>query len=214
VNNEVDSELVELEPIEEVGAYINREAPVWVIIDDQDGDDSREQAIFDTFIATMLDGGEIQTLWTYGAEGVHWSVSADDGFTTNAGTENEKVYGPYEEGTFHLLPSPSDENTVWKKNAMDPALVICPLVGDYASYTDISSLAAEGNAFFTSHMKDAPTSPSSEVYTNYAGDIQTARKECIAAVVNDGVSVDDAMQTYIDTVGYMVDESLADLNAQ
>jgi multiple sugar transport system substrate-binding protein/putative aldouronate transport system substrate-binding protein len=214
VNNEVDSELVELEPIEEVGAYINREAPVWVIIDDQDGDDSREQAIFDTFIATMLDGGEIQTLWTYGAEGVHWSVSADDGFTTNAGTDNEKVYGPYEEGTFHLLPSPSDENTVWKKNAMDPALVICPLVGDYASYTDISSLAAEGNAFFTSHMKDAPTSPSSEVYTNYAGDIQTARKECIAAVVNDGVSVDDAMQTYIDTVGYMVDESLADLNAQ
>jgi multiple sugar transport system substrate-binding protein/putative aldouronate transport system substrate-binding protein len=213
IKNEVDSELVELAPIAEVGAYINREAPVWVIIDDQDGDDSREQAIFDAFIETMLDGGLVQTLWTYGAEGVHWSTAASDGFTINAGTENEKVYGPYEEGTFYLLPSPSDENTVWKKNAMDPALVICPLVGDYASYTDISSLAAEGNAFFTSHMKDAPTSPSSEVYTNYAGDIQTARKECIASVVNDGVSVDDAMQTYIDTVGYMVDESLADLNS-
>ena len=49
--NEVDSELVQLKPIKEItdsiGGYINREAPVWVIIDDGDGDDSREQAIFD-----------------------------------------------------------------------------------------------------------------------------------------------------------------------
>ncbi|MGN1146906.1 MAG: ABC transporter substrate-binding protein, partial [Lachnospiraceae bacterium] len=70
VKNEVDSELVQLPPIQEIkdswGGYLNREAPVWVILDDGDGDDSREQAIFDAFIDTMLDGGTVQTLWTYG----------------------------------------------------------------------------------------------------------------------------------------------------
>lgn len=211
--NEVDSELVELAPIAEVGAYINREAPVWVIIDDQDGDNAREQAIFDKFIATMLDGGRVQTLWTYGAEDVHWSTKAEE-FTTNADNPDKAKTYTYEEGKFHLKQSPNDENTLWKKNAMDPALVICPLVGDYAGYVSISSLAAEGNAFFTSHMKDAPVSPASEVYTNYAGDIQTAKEVCIASVVNEGVSVDDAMAKYVATVGSMVQESLDDLNSQ
>ena len=213
IKNEVDSELVQLEPIAEVGAYINREAPVWAIIDDGDGNNAREQAIFDAFIETMLDGGKVQVLWTYGAEDVHWSTKASDGFTINAGTDKEKVYGPYEEGTFYLLPTPNDPNSVWKKNAMDPALVICPLEGEYANFASTSDLASEGNLFFTSHMKDAPTSPASEVYTNYAGDIQTAKEVCIASVVNDGVSVDDAMATYVATVGSMVEESLADLNS-
>lgn len=213
IKNEVDSELVQLAPIAEVGAYINREAPVWAIIDDGDGNNAREQAIFDAFIETMLDGGKVQVLWTYGAEDVHWSTKASEGFTINAGTDKEKVYGPYEEGTFYLLPTPNDPNSVWKKNAMDPALVICPLEGEYANFASTSDLASEGNLFFTSHMKDAPTSPASEVYTNYAGDIQTAKEVCIASVVNDGVSVDDAMATYVATVGSMVEESLADLNS-
>lgn len=63
IKNDVDSELVQLPPIEEVGAYINRESPVWVIIDDGDGDNSREQAIFEAFFETMMDGDVVQTLW-------------------------------------------------------------------------------------------------------------------------------------------------------
>ena len=121
IKNGVDEKLVELAPIAEVGAYLNREAPVWVIIDDGDGDNSREQAIFDAFIETMMDGDKVQTLWTYGAEDVHWSTKAES-FTINAGTEKEKTY-EYEDGTFHLKQSPNDPNSVWKKNAMDPALV-------------------------------------------------------------------------------------------
>ena len=212
--NEVDTDIVELEPIQEVGAYINREAPVFCIIDDMDGNDAREQAIFDAFFETMMDGGKVEMLWLYGAEGTHWSISADDGFKTNEGTADEKVYGPYSEGEFHLLPTINDPNSVWKKNAVDPALVICPLEGEYADYADESSLAAEGNAFFTTHMKDAPTSPASEVYTNYAGDIQTAKETCIARVVTQGVDIDTAMQEYVDTVGEYVQESLDDLNSQ
>ena len=210
VKNEVDSELVMLNPIDEVGAYINREAPVWVIIDDGDGDNAREQAIFDTFIDTMLDGGKVQVLWTYGAEGVHWSTAAET-FTTNAGTDEAKDY-TYEEGQFHLRQNPNDPNTLWKKNAMDPAFVVCPLVGDYEAFSDTSSLAAQGNEFFVQHCKDAYQSPSCITYTEEAGTITDARNACITDVVVNGVDVDTAMQTYQDAVGDIIAQCLTELN--
>ena len=207
IKNNVDEKLVELAPIAEVGAYLNREAPVWVIIDDGDGDNSREQAIFDAFIETMMDGDKVQTLWTYGAEDVHWSTKAES-FTINAGTDKEKSY-EYEDGTFHLKQSPNDPNSVWKKNAMDPALVICSLDN---GFNDISSLAAEGNKFFTENCKDAPQSPTSETYTNESGTIYDAKLAAITSVVVDGGDVDAAMQTYVDTVGSIIDQCLAELN--
>jgi len=214
IKNEVDSEIIELEPIKEVGAYINREAPVFCIVDDGDGDNTREQAIFDKFFETMMDGGEVEMLWLYGAKGVHWSIDADEGFTTNPGTDTEKVYGPYKEGEFHLLPTPNDPNSVWKKNAVDPALVICPLEGEYANYSDESSLMAEGNKFFTSHMKDAPSTPASELFTTYSTDIATARSKCIASVVVDGQDVNAAMDAYVSEVGDKVTQILEDLNSK
>ena len=205
--NEVDPELVQLAPIAEVGAYLNREAPVWCIIDDGDGDNTREQAIFDAFIETMMDGGTVQTLWTYGAEGVHWSTAAES-FTTNAGTDNEKTY-EYAEGEFHLLPSPNDPNSIWKKNHIDPALSVCELTNGYVAQTD---LAAEGNKFFTENCVDAPVSPVSETFTNESGTIYDAKLAVITAVVVEGGDIDAAMQTYVDTVGSIIDQCLSELN--
>ncbi len=215
VKNEVDSELVELAPIEEitstVGGYINREAPVWCIIDDGDGDNSREQAIFDAFIETMMDGDTVQTLWTYGAEGVHWSTEAET-FTINAGTENEKTY-EYQDGEFHLKQSPNDPNTLWKKNHLDPALTICSLQGDYAGYVSTSELASEGNKFFVEHMKDAPASPASATLTEAQGTIDDAKSVVIASVIVDGKDVDEAMNEYVNSVGEYIDAVLAELNS-
>ncbi|MBO5033094.1 MAG: ABC transporter substrate-binding protein [Lachnospiraceae bacterium] len=207
IKNEVDPELVQLAPIAEVGAYLNREAPVWCIIDDGDGDNTREQAIFDAFIETMMDGGTVQTLWTYGAEGVHWSTAAES-FTTNAGTDNEKTY-EYAEGEFHLLPSPNDPNSIWKKNHIDPALSVCELTNGYVAQTD---LAAEGNKFFTENCVDAPVSPVSETFTNESGTIYDAKLAVITAVVVEGGDIDAAMQTYVDTVGSIIDQCLSELN--
>ena len=212
VKNDVDTELVMLDPIAEVGSYINREAPVWVIIDDQDGDNSREQAIFDTFIDTMLDGGKVQVLWTYGAEDVHWSTKAES-FVLNAGTDNEKSY-EYADGEFHLKQSPNDANTLWKKNAMDPALVIAPLVGEYADFTSTSELAAQGNLFFVQHCKDAHPSPSCETLTNESGTIQDAQNRVISAVIVEGKDVDAALADYEAEAGAIVAQALSELNAQ
>ncbi len=210
IKNEVNEELVMLPPIAEVGAYLNREAPVWCIIDDQDGDNAREQAVFDKFIDTMLDGGTVQMLWTYGAEDVHWSTHAEE-FTTNADDPEKKKDYKYEEGEFHLKQSPNDPNTVWKKNHIDNALVICPLSNpDYISETD---LAAEGNKFFLQNCVDAPLSPSSETLTNESGTIYDAKLACITTVVQDGGDVDAAMETYVATVGATIDQILSELNA-
>lgn len=207
IKNEVDSELVQLAPIEEVGSYLNREAPVWCIIDDGDGDNTREQEIFDVFVETMMDGDVVQTLWTYGAEDIHWTTKAE-AFTTNPGTDTAKDYS-YEEGVFHLKQSPNDPNTVWKKNHLDPALVVCSLDN---GFSDMSELADLGNKFFTENCVDAPQSPSSETYTNETGTIYDAKMAVISEVVVKGGNVDAAMQTYVDTVGSIVDQCLTELN--
>ena len=209
VKNDVDSELVQLAPIAEVGSYLNRESPVWVIIDDGDGDSSREQAVFDALIETMMDGDTVQTLWTYGAEDLHWSTKAETFVTNPDDPDNKKEY-EYADGEFHLKPSPNDANSIWKKNLIDPALVVCELTNGYA---DASELAVAGNKFFTENCVDAPSSPTSETYTNETGNIYDAQLAVVTEVVVNGGDVDAAMATYVSTVGSTVEQILAELNA-
>lgn len=212
IKNEVNTELEQLAPIKEIkeglGGYLNREAPVWVIIDDGDGNDAREQAIFDAFMDTMLDGDKVQTLWVYGAEGVHWSTEAES-FKTNEGTSKEKPYD-YEAGQFHLKQSPTDPNTIYSKNALDPNLIICPLVN---GYKDENELITKGNKFFTSNCVDAPASPSSETLTNESGTINDAKNQVVTKVVTEGMDVDAAMNDlYVNAVGSTVELILSELN--
>jgi multiple sugar transport system substrate-binding protein/putative aldouronate transport system substrate-binding protein len=203
--NGVDDRIVTLAPIAEVGAYLDREAPVWVIIDDQDGNNDREQAIFDKFIDTMMDGDVVETLWVYGAEGVHWSTAAETFSTTG---DNATEYS-YEEGQFHLLLSPNDSSALWKKNHLDPAFVVCPLTNGFVATTDITT---ENNAFFVSHSKPAPKSASSETLTNEGSIITEAITQVVTEVVTKGGDVEEWMQTYADTTGSTVEVILTELN--
>ena len=213
IGNEVDSELVELAPIKEIkdswGGYLNREAPVLTITDDGDGDSAREQAIFDILFDTMLDGDKVQTLWTYGAEGVHWSTEAEE-FTTNAGTDDAKDYS-YADGEFHLKQAPNDENTVWKKNFLDPNLVIAPLTNGYADNTE---LVVEGNQFFTENCVDAPAAASSETLTSYEADMVTDKTTWMNQAVVGEITPEQAVQNYVDKYGDASATILEELNAQ
>lgn len=210
VKNGIDSDLVQLEPIEEleaIGGYLNREAGGWCIIDDRDGDDAREKEIFKIFIETMLDGDTFQTLWTYGVEDVHWSTKAEE-FVTNPGTEKEKKYS-YEDGEFHMKQMLSDSNSICRGNYIDAALVVSPLTNGYDNTTD---LAVTGNEFFTSHCVDAPVTPATQGYTDMAGNIHDARMAVISKAIVDGGDVDEAMQLYVDAVGADIEKILAELN--
>ncbi len=208
--NEVDDRITQLAPIAEVGAYLDREAPVWVIIDDGDGDDTREQAIFDAFIETMLDGDTVQTLWVYGAEDVHWSTKAEE-FTTNADNPDKAQTYTYEEGQFHLKQNPNDPNSLWKKNAIDPALLVAPLTN---GFIEISDLANVGNTFFLQNCKPAPESPAAPTYTENAGTIYDAKLQVVTDVVTKGGDVNKAMEDlYVKVVGDIVEQCLTELNA-
>ena len=216
--NDVDSDLgddrlVQLAPIKEIkdtwGGYINREAPVWVITDDGDGNDAREQAIFDALIETMLDGDKVQTLWTYGAEDVHWSTHAES-FTTNPDDPDKKKDYEYAEGEFHLKQSPNDPNAVWKKNHLDPVLVIAPLTN---GFVDSDPLVTEGNKFFTENCVDAPQSPSSETLTEVEADLATDKTTYLNNVVAGKMTAEDAIADYQSKWGDTINTILEELNS-
>lgn len=97
---------------------------------------------------------------------------------------------------------------------MDPALVIAPLVGEYADFTSTSELAAQGNLFFVQHCKDAHPSPSCETLTNESGTIQDAQNRVISAVIVEGKDVDAALADYEAEAGAIVAQALSELNAQ
>lgn len=204
--NGVITDLVSLPPIAEVGAYLNREAPVWVIIDDGDGDNARENAIFKAFCESMLDGDKIQTLWTYGVEDVHWSLKAES--ITSGSGEKEKTV-EYKEGEFHFRNTFADPTQLFKKNNIDNVLVVSPLTN---GYSDSSDMVDAANKFFTENCVDAPVSPASETLTNESGNIHDAKMAAISAVVIEGGDVDAAMETYVNTVGATVEQILSELN--
>lgn len=211
--NDLPKDVYELAPIAEIqnswGGYLNRESPVWVIIDDGDGDDSREQAIFDAFLDTMLDGDRVQTLWTYGAEGLDWTTEAEE-FVTNPDDENKRKEYSYAAGEFHMRQSLADPNVIASKNHLDPALVVAPLTNGYVSSNDNQDVS---NKFFTDHCVDAPSSPASPTYSERSSEITDARDVAISTVVVNGGDVDAAMEAYVNTVGSLVDQILEELNS-
>ena len=215
VDNDLgDNRLVQLAPIQEIkdtwGGYLNREAPVWVITDDQDGNSAREQAIFDALLETMLDGDRVQTLWTYGAEDVHWSIHAEE-FSTNADDPEKKKDYSYEEGQFHLKQSPNDPNSVWKKNHLDAVLVIAPLTN---GYVDNDELVQAGNKFFTENCVDAPAAASCDTLAENNEALVEEKTTLMKQAVAGEITPEEAIAQYQADFGDIAQQILDELNAQ
>ncbi|WP_026661509.1 hypothetical protein [Butyrivibrio proteoclasticus] len=215
VDNDLgDDRLVQLAPIQEIkdtwGGYLNREAPVWVITDDQDGNSAREQAIFDALLETMLDGDRVQTLWTYGAEDVHWSIHAEE-FSTNADDPEKKKDYSYEEGQFHLKQSPNDPNSVWKKNHLDSVLVIAPLTN---GYVDSDELVQAGNKFFTENCVDAPAAASCDTLAENEAALVEEKTTLMKQAIAGEITPEEAIAQYQADFGDVAQQILDELNAQ
>ena len=182
--NGLDSELVAIPPIEELGAYTERVAPAWCITEAC----SNPEGVYKYFIETMLDGGDMQFLWTYGVEGVHWSTAA------------EEVCGvTYEEGQFHMLENREKEGTVYTKNHIDPMLAVAPLENDPKAEA-VAEEAKVSAETFQEHSKMAQLVVSTDEMAEYNGDLTTLKNEVIAKVVTQGMSVEDGM-AYFDQQG-------------
>ena len=182
--NGLDSELVAIPPIEELGAYTERVAPAWCITEAC----SNPEGVYKYFIESMLDGGDMQFLWTYGVEGVHWSTAA------------EEVCGvKYEEGQFHMLENREKEGTTYTKNHIDPMLAVAPLENDPKAEA-VAEEAKVSAETFQEHSKMAQLVVSTDEMAEYNGDLTTLKNEVIAKVVTQGMSVEDGM-AYFDQQG-------------
>ena len=174
--NDLDGELVPLKPIAEVGQYIERTTPVWCITSACEN----PEGVFKYFIESMLDGGDMQTLWSYGVEGVYWS------------TEAETVCGnTYEEGQFHMLESLEEPGTQYTKNHIDPMLSIVEWEGD-PGRASIAPEATESQQIFNDNCRQAILVPTTEEMSMYNGDLMTLKRSIVAAVVMEGLSLDEA----------------------
>ncbi len=207
--NGLEQNVAMLPKLAEMDGFLDRSAPVWVILDDGDGNNAREQAIFDKFFETMLDGDKVQTLWTYGVENVHWSVAAETVVLAPDDPEKRKETA-YEAGEFHHLPGLQDNTSLYKKNHIDNLLAIVPLTNGYGALADMVN---EANDFFNQYAIAAPQVPSSATYGTTGSVITDAVLVAVTDYVTKGTSYEDVMATYKASCGSVLDTVLAELNA-
>lgn len=202
--NGLSGELVALEPIAEVGSYLDRIPPVWCITSACEN----PEGVFKYFIEAMQDGGDTQFLWTYGVEGIHWSTAAE---TLFAGTENEKVYA---EGEFHGLENREKEGTQYTKAHIDPMLALVELTND-PKETSLAEEAKASAQMFNEKCVTADLVPSTDVMAEYNGDLTTLKNTLIANVVMGELSIEDAYAKYEADHGAEWSQMIVDsLNAQ
>ena len=200
--NGLDGELVPLKPLAEVadvGGYIERTPPVWAITEACEN----PEGVFKYFIETMHDGGEIQTLWSYGVEDVHWSRKA------------EEVCGnTYAEGEFHFAESLEKPGTQYTKQHMDSMLALVPIVDDIGANGHAPE-AVESQEIFNNNCRQAQLVPSTDEMAQYNGDLTTLKNSIVADVVVQGVSIDEAYQRFETEHGAEWSKMIVDsLNAQ
>lgn len=183
--------LAVLEPLAEVGAYLNRYSPVWCITSSCEN----PEGAFEFFLQKMLDGGECQMLWEYGAEGVHYT---------------------YDGTTFTQLNRKSTEKP-GTKNHFDGMLKLGNYAADYNGGEDVGLASAapeaiEAMEIFNANSVQAPALNKTQEFTDYSAKIWASRSELVAKVVKGEISVDDAMSTYEAECGEEIEAILDSLN--
>ncbi|QOV20140.1 extracellular solute-binding protein [Blautia liquoris] len=184
--NNRDDKLVAIPPIKEVGKYLERRPSVFAIT----AACKNPEGVFKYFIENMLDGGDMQVLWTYGVEGTHWSTKA------------ETVCGnTYEEGQFHMLESMEKPGTQYTKNNIDPMLAIGDFKEKDPGADQIAPEAKESQEMFNDNSKLAPNFFSTDEMGQYNGDLTTLKNTIIANVVTQGSSIDEEYKRFKDEGG-------------
>ncbi len=194
--NGLDGRLIVLEPIEEVGEYLERQAPAWAIT----AKSKNPEGVFKYFFETMLDGGDVQQLFTYGVEGVHWSTQAEDLLGTS-----------YMEGEFHMLENLEKPGTQYTKNHIDPLNAIT-VFGDFEDpgQGTVEPEAKDASVIFGEHSRLVELVPSSDIMSQYNGDLITLKREIVANIVVQGASIEDEMARFQSEGGTEWSEAIVD----
>lgn len=204
--------LVPMKPIKEVGKYVERLAPAWAITY-KAYEDGKAEGIFKYFIDTMLDGGDIQVAWEYGAKGTHWDDKAETYTVAGKDGKEGKTYTAAE-GEFHNLPSPETPSTLTTKNHIDPDLAIAGF-GDKEDpgHKAQDPIITECYKMFNANCEMVEVLPTTDVLSNNITDINTKRVEVLSQVVLGTKTYDEAMADYNNQVGAKVTAVIESLNA-
>lgn len=184
--------LLTMAPIKEVGTYLNRIAPQWCITTDC----KNPEGVFEHYLQKMLDGGEVQLLWEYGAQGVHYT---------------------YENGKFTLLDLPGSGSKA-SYNHIDGLLKLGEYRSDFNGGVDIGldeaspKIAQDSIAIFNANNRMAPSIKKTDALNEYSANIWTIRKSVVADVVMGKMSVEDGMAKYHKECDSMIKEILDSLN--
>ncbi len=200
----LDDKLVTLKPIKELGTYVERIAPAWCITTHA----QNPEGIFKYFIDTMLDGGDVQTAWTYGAKGTHWDTKAET--VTLEGAEDKGT--TYTEGQFHMLPSPEKPNSLMQANNIDPLLSLAKFKNGDPGEATIAQNAKDSIEFFANNSTVVSPVPMTEELGDNIADINKERNIIVAAVATGTMTADQGMTEYTAKVGNLVDTVLKSLN--
>ena len=165
-------ELIALKPLEGMPAYFDRVPPVWAITSKC----ANPQLVFDTFIDTMLDGGDTQMLFTYGPENVYYSF----------------------EGGFHMLENLEKAGTNYTKFHIDPMLALASFAEGYYDPKEESVLpeAKEAAALFNENSRMATIVPATEAMTEFNGQLTTLKNEMVANVIMGTKTYDQALADF------------------
>ena len=201
----LDSELVAVPPIAELGNYVERTAAnVWCIT----ANCKNPEGAFKYFIEPMLDGGAVQTLWTYGVKGVHWDTKAE---TVTYGDNSDT----WQEGQFHMLPNLERPTTLNNKNHIDTMLAVATFAGEDPGESTLDPVAKDSQEKFNEWAVQAHKSPNfDEVYNTYVADLNDLRKPILTEVVTGTMTPEEGMAKYKEQATEMAEEVLASLNAQ
>ena len=191
---------------------IERLAPAWAITY-KAYEDGKAEGIFKYFIDTMLDGGDIQVAWEYGAKGTHWDDKAETYTVAGKDGKEGKTYTAAE-GEFHNLPSPETPSTLTTKNHIDPDLAIAGF-GDKEDpgHKAQDPIITECYKMFNANCKMVEVLPTTDVLSNNITDINTKRVEVLSQVVLGTKTYDEAMADYNNQVGAKVTAVIESLNA-
>ena len=191
----LDDSIIPILPVKELGKYAERLSPSWCITSHA-AETGKAEGIFKYFLDTMLNGGDIQTLWEYGPKGYYYNVKDD--------------------GSFEFLGKKTNPKTKYSKAHLDCNLVL-------AGYSDgkkdpgkadqpANVIECSEMFFKNSQLVDSPAM--TEEVGKLVGDINTERYTVVDKVARGEWTVDEGMKQYTDTVGSKVDAALKSLNTK
>ncbi len=194
VYSDVDeySEAWAMEPIAEVGNYIERLSPMICITSACEN----PEGVFKYFIDKILDGGDVQMLFQYGVEGVHYEWNEDHTAITGLPTQSSKD---------------SEKVSKTTKNLFEANLKLANFVGT-DPYTPADPVIDESFNLFNTHSSAAAKINSSAEYLENSATLWTEKDQLIAAVAKGEMTGEEAIAKYNEDCGPIVQLILDSFN--